>query len=165
MALICHSNSRFVDGISKISEGVGSLSLAAGDLVGAGANATVAFKTFGVDSLTTAATAASEVMRGVDLVNISIMRSAWVIGAFNLHDLREWLAQKQDIPWPARQWFLAQASATSLSLPAFAGVHELMLVNGSYMQLSLHGRARRDQVVAISLVVVTVSFDVYWTNC
>ena len=92
------------------------------------------------------------------------MRSAWVVGAFDLDDLREWLAQKQDIPWPARQWFLDQASAASLGLPAFAGVHELMLVNGSYMQLSLFGRSRRDHVVAISLVVVTVSFDVYWTN-
>ncbi len=158
------ANSGVLRGLSSVTQAAGDFSNAAGQLAGAGANVTVKVSSIGIDALSTAQHAAGEFVYGVDLLGVTLHRTTLRMAGLSPGHLTNWLGKREDLPEPARSWYVAQVKDVSRGLPSFQASTEVMLANGSYSQLWIRVRFRCGGSAAAALVLAVVDFVPSWTN-
>ena len=161
---VARNGRSLVDGIASATQALAEVSAAAGELAGAGANATVSLTQLGVKVMSTSATAMGDLWHGVDLHNVSIKRQTCRVGGVSVKHLAAWLLSTDPFHDDAAEWFSVQAGSVSHAVPAIVMGDETTDVNGSYRKTWINCRRRSDNSAACALVSWTVTYDVQWVN-
>ena len=159
-----YSNAGLFQGFAAASQALGTVSVAAGNVVGAGANASILFTVKAVRVLNMAADSVDEFAHGVDLLNVTLKRTHCKVAARSQADLARWIGTRSSLPVEARDWFVEQAWAVSYGIPALDTTQELIVVNGSFVSLRCRVRVRRDLSAALALTVTLADFEPMWAN-
>ena len=157
------SNARFFAGISAASEAVGGVVSAAGEVAGAGANATVKVTLLGLQALSTASSFVEEFMHGIDVTDMNVRQTSCKLVAERPEHLIQWFNRRNEFPPECKVWLAEQVIELSMNVPAFDVQHELFALNGSYVRMRLRCRLRQDTTLAAALVVTLTDFEAEWS--
>ena len=165
LSYLCAGNSNIIMAMGKASSAVADVSNAAGNLVSATANATVALSDVAVDILLVASSALDEAVHGVDVLNTTVSRSTHrSVGP--LPPLVAWLqgGANGTMP-PSAGWSMAAiVQAQCAQTLALESQREFFDVVGTYWHFRLKCRQRADGSVAFAALRTNASFEAFWSN-
>ena len=153
-----------LQGLGEAVAAVSSITQAAGSVLSAGANASIAVSTIAVDALATSVSAVDEVWRGVDVLNVSLHRSAGKAVAHTAADLCMHLLTQGQIPHRAQKALVRSLANTSSAVPIVVRQDDYFNVGGEYTVWWLAARVRNDKSLAAAYWVINVTFQAQWAN-
>ena len=153
-----------LQGLQEAFAAVSTITHAAGTVLNAGANASVAVSSVAIDVLVTSVSVVDEIWRGVHILNVSLHRSAGKAVALSAADLSMHLLTQGQIPQHAQSALVRCLANASAAIPIMMRQDDHFNVNGEYTVWWLAARMRSDNSLAAAYWVINVSFEAQWAN-
>ena len=160
------SGNRTLEGVAKATDAVAEVSLAAGNLAGATANATVAVTGVAVEAIVVATSAADEAYRGVDVLDLQAQRTTCKAIGNSPANLSLWVLGGADgaVSGAVSQPISSLVRSLTRGVPAKEVSSEKFDVHGNFWQFCARAKLRTDGSAAVAAWVVNASFTTQWTN-
>ena len=150
----------------RVSQSLAEVSEAAGNLVGASANVSVAVANVVADAILVAQGVADEAYRGVDVTDLKLGRIFCKAIGDTRWDLVQYLQRgaAQALPPRASAALHQAVVATSAAVKVAEVQHDFFDAKGEYWVFYIKGRERADGSVVGTMIVRNASFIARWTN-
>ena len=157
---------RTLEGVAKATDAVAEVSVAAGNLAGATANATVAVTGLALEAVVVATSAAEEAYRGVDVLDMMAQRTTCKAVGNSPGNLSLWVSGGADgaLSSAVVPPIAGLVRTLSVGVPSKEISSEKFDVHGNFWQFSARARLRTDGSAVMAAWVVNVSFATQWTN-